>query len=157
MRISLLRSPIAPDPEFDQGEHYFTYSILPFAGHFGDSGVIRSAYELNSPAEALFIPVSQIDDPNDDNAQSFCAVDGNQVIIESVKAPEDKTSGELILRLYECLGGKCRTTLHFHRALRAAARTDMLEENPQILPVQGCDIDLEFRPFEIKTIRVEYY
>jgi alpha-mannosidase len=154
MRLSLLRSPIAPDPEADLGEHYFTYSILPFAGHFGDSGVIRSAYELNSPAEALLIPVSQIAD--DFDTESFCSVDGNQVIIESVKAPEDGTPGELILRLYECLGGKSRTTLHFHRALRAAAQTDMLEENPQILPVQGCDIDLEFRPFEIKTIRVEF-
>jgi alpha-mannosidase len=154
MRLSLLRSPIAPDPEADRGEHYFTYSILPFAGHFGDSGVIRSAYELNSPAEALLIPVSQITEDHD--AESFCMVDGNQVIIESVKAPENKTPNELILRLYECLGGKCRTALHFRRKVRSAAQTDMLEENPIILLVQGRSIDLEFRPFEIKTIRVTF-
>jgi alpha-mannosidase len=153
MRLSLLRSPIAPDPEADQGVHYFTYAILPFAGHFGDSGVIRSAYELNSPAEALFVSGAETAETR---AASFCTVDGNQIIIESVKAPEDGASGELTLRLYECLGGKSRTTLHFRRELCAAVQTDMLEENPVVLPVQGRDIELEFRPFEIKTIRVGF-
>jgi alpha-mannosidase len=152
MRLSLLRSPIAPDPEADRGVHYFTYAILPFAGHFGDSGVIHSAYELNSPAETLFVSDAKITD----SEQSFCTVDGNHIIIESIKAPEDGTSNELILRLYECLGGKSRTKLRFRQELYAAVQTDMLEENPQAIALQDRNIDLEFRPFEIKTIRVSF-
>jgi hypothetical protein len=32
----------------------------------------------------------------------------------------------------------------------------MLEDNPKPLPVRGRDIDLEFGPFEIKTIRAGF-
>lgn len=150
MRLSLLRSPIAPDPSADRGDHRFTYSLLPFAGSFGDSGVIRSAYELNSPQTAVRTSCGASGAP----AHSFCTVDGNAVIIESVKSPEDGSNGELILRLYESLGGKNRTSLRFSRELRSAAQTDMLEENPITLPVQGRELNLEFRPFEIKTVRL---
>ena len=147
MRLTLLRSPIAPDPEADRGEHFFTYSLLPFAGTFGNSGVIRCAYELNSPATAM-VGRGGVQE------KSFCKVDGNSVIIESIKMPEDGTAGELVLRLYESLGGKCRTTLHFSRELKSAAETDMLEDNPKPLSVCGSELKLEFKPFEIKTIRV---
>ncbi|MBZ0302528.1 MAG: alpha-mannosidase, partial [Anaerolineae bacterium] len=34
MRISLLRAPTNPDPEADQGEHRFAYSLLPHAGRW---------------------------------------------------------------------------------------------------------------------------
>ncbi|MDR2542087.1 MAG: glycosyl hydrolase-related protein [Treponema sp.] len=149
MRLTLLRSPIAPDPEADRGVQYFTYSILPFNGHFGNSGVIRSAYELNSPATALFgCGILQ--------TQSLCSVDGNSVIIECIKIPENGNDNELIMRLYESLGGKCQTSLHFSLGLVSAAETDMLEDNPKPLPVQGCKLDLEFRAFEIKTIKVGF-
>ena len=150
MRLSLLRSSIAPDPDADRGEQRFTYALLPFAGHFGNSGVIRSAYELNSPVTAL------CGETNSPAEQSFCAVEGNAVIIESVKAPDDNAANELIVRLYESLGGKSRTVLRFSRELCAAAETDMLEENPKALPLRGREIGLEFRPFEIKTLRVRF-
>ena len=159
MRLSLLRSPCAPDPDADRGIHTFTYSILPFKSHFNDSPVIRSAYELNSPADAVFgCPASPESPPGKSvcPTHSLCTVDGNAVIIECIKIPENNTEGGLILRLYESLGGKCRTTLRFSRAIHCAAETDMLEDNPRLLPVQGKNINLEFRPFEIKTIRVMF-
>ena len=49
IRLTLLRSPTAPDTEADQGCHAFTYSLLPFEGSFAQSGVVRAAYELNAP------------------------------------------------------------------------------------------------------------
>jgi alpha-mannosidase len=150
MRLSLLRSPIAPDPDADRGEQRFTYSLLPFSGGFGGSGVIRSAYELNSPATAVFGSKGAV------NGQSLCTVDAEAVIIESIKVPEDASADTLILRLYESLGGKCRTTVRFSRELSVASETDMLEDNPKPLPFRGRDIDLEFGPFEIKTIRAGF-
>ena len=151
MRLSLLRSPIAPDPKADRGVHYFTYSILPFAGSFGGSGVVRSAYELNSPATAVFAAGA--------TERSFCEVNEEAVIVECVKLPESAAgspAGEFVLRLYESLGGRKRTTLRFSKELLAAAETDMLEDNPQSLPISGKELELEFRPFEIKTLRVKF-
>ena len=156
MRLSLLRSPIAPDPDADRGDHRFTYAILPFAGPFGASGVIRSAYELNSPAQAEFAASGPAARSVPLAPQSLCAVDGNAVIIESVKAPEDGCTNALVLRLYESLGGRANTSLRFDRPLRAAFETDMLEENPRQIAANGKELHLEFRPFEIKTLRVDF-
>jgi alpha-mannosidase len=163
MRISLLRSPMAPDMEADQGEHRFTYAILPFAGSFEEAGIIRSAYELNVKAGAEYAPVSGSVKAR---AKSLCCLDGEAVIIESVKFPASGSSGNgrpetgggktLVLRLYESLGGQARTTLHFDRAVSAAYQTDMLEENAVELPFRENDVPLGFRPFEIKTLLVRF-
>ncbi|MDR0442101.1 MAG: glycosyl hydrolase-related protein [Treponema sp.] len=151
MRLTLLRSPIAPDATADHGTHRFTYAIMPFAGTFGSSGVIRSAYELNSPMTAFFATEAN---GGSNSSASLCSVDGNSVIIECVKAPENGGANELTMRLYESLGGHCGTTLRFSRELKAASETDMLEDNPAPLQAQGKNLALEFRPFEIKTVRV---
>jgi alpha-mannosidase len=153
MRLSLLRAPMAPDPEADQGEHRFTYGILPFAGSFENSQVVRSAYELNIAPEVEWAPSAVT---GKDRRESLCSVEGLSVIIESVKAPE--TAGEektLVLRLYESLGGRTKTTLGFNRGLRAVYETDMLEENRRCLSFTGGNtLSLEFKPFEIKTLVV---
>ena len=48
IRLSLLRSPTVPDPEADQGEQHFTYSLYPHAGRW-DESTLREAYALNDP------------------------------------------------------------------------------------------------------------
>jgi len=151
VRLTLLRSPIAPDPDADKGGHRFTYALLPFSGPFGESGLVRSGYELNDPAR-----VEAADsDSSASAAYSLFSVGGKSVVVETIKAPEiSATEGErrLVIRLYESLGGPAKTVLRFNRPLLSAAETDMLEENPRPLPVAGKELFLEFRAFEIKTI-----
>lgn len=48
IRLSLLRASTNPDPEADQGEQRFCYSLLPHAGSW-DEQVIAQAYFLNDP------------------------------------------------------------------------------------------------------------
>jgi alpha-mannosidase len=152
MRLSLLRSPMAPDPEADQGEHRFTYAILPFNGSFEHAGVVRSAYELNTCPEVEW---SHSQNPCKSLQQSLCSLEGESVIIESVKVPEADQEGKtLVLRLYESLGGRTRTTLRFNRDLNQAYETNMLEENAQPIPFTGNAVSLTFKPFEIKTLLV---
>ncbi|MDR0568898.1 MAG: glycosyl hydrolase-related protein [Spirochaetaceae bacterium] len=151
VRLSLLRSPIAPDPEADQGEHRFTYALLPFAGDFSGSGAIQSAYELNAPVYGTSAP-----GPGSPAEASLCAIEGPGIIAECVKAPENLAEKTAVFRLYESLGGRSRGTLRFSRELKSANQTDMLEEQPQPLPVNGKELNLTFRPFEIKTIAVAF-
>ncbi|MDR2742551.1 MAG: glycosyl hydrolase-related protein, partial [Treponema sp.] len=147
MRISLLRAPTAPDMEADQGEHRFTYAILPFSGSFERAGVVRSAYELNAHAAVTCGPVTET---GKGTRRSFCSVSGESVIIESIKAPEE-TGGDrktIVLRLYESLGGRTRTTLRFNRGISAIYEADMLEKKEQKLPFTGNETSLDFKPFE---------
>ena len=49
LMLSLLRSPLYPDPLADEGEHHFTYSLLPHVGSWAESDVVQQAFALNSP------------------------------------------------------------------------------------------------------------
>ncbi|AEF81316.1 alpha-mannosidase [Leadbettera azotonutricia] len=155
MRLTLLRSPTAPDTEADIGEQRFTYSLVPFAGSFGDANIVRKGYELNDPA------VVEVSDkagtPVKSGAEySFFTVDGKGVIAESVKLPEIDKKKTVVIRLYESLGGRARTALHFSRDIASAVAVDMLEDNPKKLRFAGRDLPLNFRGFEIKTLLVTF-
>jgi alpha-mannosidase len=151
LRLTLLRSPKAPDENADMGEHRFSYSLLPFAGPFGESGIVRSSYELNDSARAEPVRVTA-----DGAEYSLYWTEGESVITETIKAPESGGSRQLVLRLYESLGGPERTILHFNRPLASAVVTDMLEENGREIPLAGDELFLEFRAFEIKTVVVTF-
>lgn len=47
--ISLVRSPIYPDPLADEGERSFTYALMPHAGAWHKGGVLDEANDLNQP------------------------------------------------------------------------------------------------------------
>jgi alpha-mannosidase len=157
VRLTLLRSPLAPDPEADQGQQSFTYSLLPFTGPFCQSRIVQAAYELNIPALAERNPAAS-SPPGDISGFSLFTIDSSQVIAECVKKPEPGKSGpgSLIIRLYECLGGACTSTLRFSRPLSAAQERDMLEDNPRDLSAGEKELSLDFRAFEIKTILVTF-
>jgi alpha-mannosidase len=154
MRLSLMRAPMAPDKDADQGEHRFTYALLPFSGPFEQAAVVRSAYELNIPATVEWAAPKGTGTAVQD---SLCSLTGASVIIESVKAPETIGDGKtLVFRMYESLGGQTRTILHCNRAIRGVCETDMLEENGRALPFTGNAVPLTFKPFEIKTLVIRF-
>ncbi|GHT77604.1 alpha-mannosidase [Spirochaetia bacterium] len=162
MRLTLLRSPTAPDETADQGEQRFTYALLPFAGSFGEANVVRSGYELNAPVIGEIAETCKDWRPgkavpaNHTTVYSLLSVEGSAVIVESVKAPEHPAAHEerLVIRLYESLGGRAAAVLRFSQAISGAWATDMLEDNPRQLPFTGAELPLDFRAFEIKTILV---
>jgi alpha-mannosidase len=156
MRLTLLRSPLAPDPEADQGEQRFTYALLPWDGSFNESSVVRSAYELNTKVAAENIPGAAIV-AND--LFSLCSLDNSALIIEGIKAPEadaGKSRKRLVVRLYESSGGRQTGSLRFSRPVASVEETDMLEENGRVMRCTNSCIPLTFRPFEIKTLLVSF-
>ncbi len=147
MELTLLRAPKAPDPDADKGAHEFVYAAMPFAGPLSESGVVRAAYELNVPALVR---------PGVAEAGSAWSVDSPRVAIETVKPAEDG-SGDAIVRLYECTGGATRCAVASGLDVSCWRETDMLEA-----PLaggasgDGPSAELDFRAFEIKTIRLSF-
>ena len=47
--LSLLRSPVYPDPLADEGRQSFTYALFPHAGDWLTGGVLAEAEDLNRP------------------------------------------------------------------------------------------------------------
>ncbi|MEX2540989.1 MAG: alpha-mannosidase, partial [Trueperaceae bacterium] len=58
MRLTLIKSPISPDPQADKGRHRFTYALLPHAGTWREGEVLPHGYALNLPLRARFVPAA---------------------------------------------------------------------------------------------------
>ncbi|MFP4354757.1 MAG: alpha-mannosidase [Phycisphaerae bacterium] len=146
INLTLLKSAKAPDMHADIGTQEFNYSLYAWNGSLAASGVARQAYEINVPATTA---------AGNGGQQSVFTIDDPDVILETLKPAEDGSS-DIVLRLYESMRRHARTSLHTTLPVSAAEQTNMLETDPQPLDVHHDGrIDLQFRPFEIKTLRLK--
>jgi len=147
VRLTLLRAPLYPDPSTDQGRHAFGYALVCGADV---ADAVREGYRANLPLRTVrgAGPVAPL-----------VTVDAPAVVVESVKLADDR-SGDVIVRLYESLGGRARATLTTSFDLAAATATDLLErEDSEIgaltpLDVDGRDVHLALSPFQVVTLRL---
>lgn len=145
INLTLLRAPKAPDMNADQGMKEFTYSFYAWNGSFGDCNVVREAYDLNCPVVTAWGMTAE---------RSVFSVDAPNIIVESVK-PADDGSGNIVIRLYEAKRTAVKCTLTTCLSIKTAMETNMLEDKLAGLKVKnGNAITLDFRAFEIKTIRI---
>jgi alpha-mannosidase len=146
MRLSLHKGGTHPDPRGDEGFHEAVYALLPHEGGFGAETVIRPAYELNVPPLAVSGRLAR-------NGDSLVTIDASNVIVETVKPAEE---GEAyVLRLFEAERSAVKgAKLRFGKLPSRVALTDMLEEELQEISLDGVEISLDFRAFEIKTVKV---
>lgn len=145
MDFNVLRSPLYPDPEADRGVTSFTFALLPHRGGAADADVVERAAALNRRPLRL--------DGVELEAAFPCRLEnGDGVAIEVLKRAEK--SDDFVVRLVEQRGrrGSCR--LVFAPGISAAAECDLLEwRDLAELQVTNHGVDLEFTPFEIKTVR----
>ena len=147
LRLSLHRGGRHPDTTNDRGVHEVTYSFLPHEGCLTTENVIKPAYMLNVPVVVA--------EGSAKNEKSFIEISAPNVICEAVKYAE-YAEKSFVVRLYECERNRTNTTVKFARKIKKAYITNMLEDIVEELPVVNNAIDLTFRPFEIKTVMIEY-
>ena len=142
MRLTLLRAPAYPDPDADRGTHAFTYAVLPHGT--GLTEVLPEAWALNLPVRLL---------PGTTRA-SVVAVDHPGVVVTGVKAADDG-SGDVVVRCHESLGGRARANLRLGFEATTWVETG-LDERAEVdpTPIEGADVPIELRPFEVRTLRI---
>ena len=158
MRISLLRSPTSPDPEADQGQQRFTYSLLPHSGDW--STTIPHAYALNDPL-IVYEQNQRTQEPkNHSDAQpvlrfsgsSVLTVEQPNIVIETIKRAEDGNG--IIVRLYESQRRRGPVTLHASFPLAEAWRTNLLEDDKEQLETSDDSVSFTITPYQIVTLRL---
>ena len=142
LRLSLLRSPRMPDPEADIGRHEFAYALLPHAGGWREAGVVGEAACFNAPLRRTSAPVPE----------SFASVDDPNLVLDTIKRAED--SDALVLRLYEAHGGRGRARLRVAAPFSSARRANILEDDGDLLEVDGGEVLIPYRPHEIVTVKL---
>jgi alpha-mannosidase len=153
MRLTLLRSPAEPDPQADQGEHTFTYGLVPH-DMYDDSGsqdTIMSAHRLKQPLTTVQGNASQT--PALSEKWHLLARTSENIIIETIKAAEDGSG--IVIRLYDFLRWRRLVRLDFGLPVRAAWKSDILEKSRISLDVKGKHVHVDVAPFEIVTLIVE--
>nr|WP_288861846.1 alpha-mannosidase [uncultured Faecalicatena sp.] len=142
MRISLLKAGTHPDHLQDQGEHEFTYSLLPHGGDFVEGRTVQEAFDLNEPMQAVKGEI-------DLGYESFVTFDNDQIELDAIKKSE---SGDaIVVRFHEFAGSSQHVGLKLGFKIRSWAESD-LRERPIMEEVPGGDIYMELKPYEIKTI-----
>lgn len=147
VRLSLLRSPLYPDPESDQGRHRMRVSIAPGASI---PDAVAEGYRMNVPLRALSDAGADVD-----RLAPLVRVDG--AVVECVKLAEDR-SGDVIVRLYEPFGGRAQVRLAASFDAEAW-ETDLLErrmDEPRV--TLSRDVErawrFEVRAFQLVTVRL---
>jgi alpha-mannosidase len=145
MELTLLRSGACPDLRTDNRVHNFTYAFTAWEGDFTSADVVKQAYEIN--VKPSVVSGGKLD-------ASYLHIDNDNVIIDTVKLAEDG-SGDIIIRLYESKKAAVKTKLHIAFTDEFKACTcDMLENSQEELSVENGAVELSFRAFEIKTLRI---
>lgn len=145
--LSLMSGGCRPDDTGDCGVHEMVYSVFPHEGPLMADTVIREAYRLNIPVLTTGGALKQAIPP-------FLKVSESNIIVESIK-PAEFQEGAYIIRLYEAERNQTCVHLEFGCPVRRVYKTNMLEENKEVVPVQNNSLTLRLRPFEICTLLVE--
>jgi alpha-mannosidase len=145
-RYSLVRAPRSPDPEADQGPHRMTHTLLPGATL---ADAVAGGYALNLPLRVTAggsVPA----------AEPLVSIDGDGASIEAVKLADDR-SGDVVVRLYESLGGRARARLRASFPIAEVEVTDLLERPTPGEPIEMSGdgtVPVTLRPFQVLTLRL---
>jgi alpha-mannosidase len=167
MRLSLLRSPKAPDAHADMGRHHIKWAIMPHVGALS-ADTVRIAYNFNNPMELVSVTSPSIFEK--DLFTSIAVTGSLSLVLDCVKRGEDDedvSRGELpkrkgrsvMLRIYESMGGKSRGTIETTLSVKSICKCNVLEDDGEECELYSrgssgmCDIEL--RAFEVATYRLQ--
>ncbi len=148
LSITLLKCATHPNPEADQGQHEFTYALLPHTGDFRDAGVIETAYMLARPLAAI-APHGTGDAPE---TFRLAETDSENVIIEAVKAAEYDDNA-VIVRLYDAHNMKTTAKVTVGFDVSRVCVCDMEENELYELALDGRSVNVPVGSFEIVTLK----
>jgi alpha-mannosidase len=146
VRLTLLKSPVYPWPEADQGEHRFRYALAVHHGLF--------ASDIPARAEAYNLPLKLVSGQAaaDRLPASFLEIAGQGATLEALKRSE---SGDaLIARIWETHGRHGAVTVTLPPGTRQVDRVNLLERDPQELEIIDGKLQLDLSPFQIITLRL---
>jgi len=144
LELTLLRSPLNPDPEADQGEHYFTYVLAPYHGALVESQVMAAAAALNR------LPLQLAG--RADGAMLPATWTGDGVSMEVLKKAEKDEAW--VVRLVETRGRAAAGILGTRVKNATLCTTDLMEWNDGPGEEFSSPRQIALKPFEIVTYKI---
>lgn len=141
MGITLLKGAIEPDTNADQGNHSFTYSLMPHQNDFINGDTVKEAWDLNDELLVLsgaldFNRVIEIDD---------------DVCIDTIKQAEDENGW--IIRIHDHTGGTRNINIKLNFEVEKWCEVNLLEEESEEYCLSN-RLNVTLKPYEIKTFKM---
>lgn len=168
MRLSLLRSPKAPDAHADMGKHTIRWAVLPHRGALSHV-TVRKAFEFNNPLKLFSVSSSHHHSASALAAQQppvFLTEDSDPaLVLDTVKRGEDDedvSRGELpvkkgrsvILRIYDSLGGRARGTVETTWDVKHVKKVNLLEDELEEVVIKGGRFEVDLGAFEVASYKL---
>lgn len=164
MRLSLLRSPKAPDGHADMGQHKIRWAILPHEGNLGTT-TVRAGYNFNNPVKLL--TSSSTFDASALSSHPVQLKGDASLVLDCIKRGEDdddvshdsniprRKGQSVIIRIYESLGGRSSGTVTTTWDVKKAFKTNILEDDGEEVDIKDGQFSITLRPFEVATYRLQ--
>ncbi|RLI85868.1 MAG: glycoside hydrolase [Archaeoglobales archaeon] len=146
--------PLIPVPDAREMKGYtFRYAVYPHKGDWRSAKVYKMGYEFNYDLIALQLPRRRYR-----LRRSFLSVEPENVVLTAFKLAENLDG--IVLRFYEAEGKDTKARIEFFKEISSAEVVNMLEEKDEEfekdIDVGGNVIELEMKPFEIVTLKVNF-
>ena len=152
LRLTLLRSPVWPDPNADRGHQHFSYALYPHAGDWKQALTERHGYAYDYKLKAMQVEAHTGVLPDE---HSFVTVTPDNVLLTAMKKAED--SNALVLHIYEWAGKFGNIEITVPKGAIGATETNLMEI-PLGPPLQIVNdrITMPVHPYEIVAVRIDY-
>ncbi|KAI1143438.1 glycoside hydrolase family 38 protein [Hypoxylon sp. FL0543] len=166
MRLSLLRSPKAPDAHADMGKHTIRWAILPHQGGLGAT-TVRAGYNFNHPLTVLAV-ASKTSDISALRTSPIRLTGDDSLILDCVKRGEDdedvsrdttippRRGRSVIIRIYDSLGGRSTGTVKTDWDVKKVFKTNVLEDDLEEIKLnKDGTFSVTLKAFEVATYRLQ--
>jgi alpha-mannosidase len=148
---------MSSDSGFELGrELTFDYALLPHAGDWREAQVYRHGQEFNNP---LIVQKETFHPGELPGKWGFLDVSHPNILVSALKPGENEAregNGGVILRLYEAGGVAVdHVKVRLPAQLSSAEEVNLMEDPVRSLEIEAGIVQLDFHPFEIKTLRVQ--
>ncbi|PSK60530.1 Alpha-mannosidase [Elsinoe australis] len=179
MRLSLLRSPKAPDAHADMGKHKIRWAIMPHVGPLGDE-TVKAGFEFNFPIRVKeHADVASVEGLLNKSFKLVPETERDKgLILDTVKRGEDdedvaprsgladekgytglkvRKGKSVVLRIYDSLGGRARASVKFGDVkVQKVFRCNLLEDDEEELTLEKDNsVKIEVRAFEVVSLRAQ--
>jgi alpha-mannosidase len=153
LRLTLLRSPVSPDPDADRGPEHFSFALYPHDGDWKSALTVRHGYDYNYKLRSMQVRAHAGALPAE---HSFISVKGDNVVFTAVKKAEDTNA--LIVRFYEWAGKDGDVQITVPRGATSATFTNLMEKpEGAALPLSDSSrITVPVHPYSIDTAEFAY-
>ncbi|MCM8786186.1 MAG: glycosyl hydrolase-related protein, partial [Candidatus Omnitrophica bacterium] len=142
LSLTLLRNPYEPDADPDSGKHLYSYRL--FFGKSDITEITKMAIEYNNTpifTEGII------------ETKKIFKLKGKLIPTCFKKSIKDNT---FILRMVEYEGKKGKCSIIFERDVKNIWMSNVKEENLKKLTLKNKQLILNYKPYEIITIKIEF-